>query len=398
MRKTGKSQLALFFAAAVCVAAATGVFESIFPNYLDDVFNMKAAGRGALEFPRELPGFLVVLTSGALALYSVTRVGAIGALVFAAGLMGLALAGPTYATMVLMLMIASTGQHLLMPVTSSIAIGLSRPENRGRRMGQMGAVATAGTLLGCGFVWLTFGGDARAHFSFGFLCAAGLACAGALVYGVMHVPHLHRPRARLVFRRKYRLYYLLEFLFGARKQIFITFGPWVLVKVYGLKPASLAGLFIVAAVLGLAFKPLMGAAIDRFGERAVLVADGLVLAVVCLGYGYADVLTADRGRALLITKGCFVADSLLFALGSGRAVYLSRLTDSHREINSTLAMGVSINHVVSMGIPVVAGLVWSHFGYGRVFAGAAVLALGISFASSFVPGADKRGGGAPEGK
>lgn len=391
---TQRSQLILFFAAAVCVAAAVGVYESIFPNYLDDVFKMKAAGRGVLEFPRELPGFLVVLISGALAAFSVTRVGAIGAVVFGAGLVGLAFAGPTYATMVLMLMIASTGQHLLMPVTSSIAIALSGPENRGRRMGQMGAVATVGTLLGCSFVWLTFN-RAAPQYAFGFLCAAAVACAGAFIYSLMHIPHLHRPRARLVFRKKYRLYYMLEFLFGARKQIFITFGPWVLVKVYGLKPNSLAGLFIVAAVIGLAFKPLVGAVIDRIGERAVLIANGLMLAVICLGYGYAGVLTSDADRALLITKSCFVADSLLFALGTGRAVYLSRLTDSHREINSTLAMGVSINHVVSMSVPALAGLAWLYFGYARVFGGAAVLALGISVASSLVPGKGKLGKSAP---
>jgi len=380
-----KKQLLLFFGAMILVTAGGSIYESTFNNYLDDVFGMKAGARGVLEFPRELPGFLVVLTSGALAVFAVTRVGAIGALVFSAGLVGLALTGPSYGLMVLMMIIASTGQHILQPVNASIAIGLSDANNRGKRMGQVGAVSTAGGLLGFGFVWLTFKGKLP-NYSMGFLTAAVVIFAGVAFFALMHIPHLHRPRARLVFRKKYRLYYLLELLFGARKQIFITFGPWVLIKIFGCRPSSLAALFIIAGVIGLAFKPLAGIAIDRFGERVVLVLDGIILVAVCLGYGYAKFFTPDNSAALLVAQCCFVADALLFALGTGRAVYLSRLTDSHQEINSTLAMGVSINHVVSMSIPAFAGLAWVYFGYEVVFAGAAVLAIGIATASSFVPG------------
>jgi len=76
---------------------------------------------------------------------------------------------------------------------------------------------------------------------------------------------------------------------------------------------------------------------------------------------------------------------LLFALGSARVVYLSRLTSSHDEMTSTLAMGVSINHIASMTIPAVAGTIWLNFGYERVFLAASGLALALAALGTLAP-------------
>jgi len=382
---TPKTQLFLFFSAIACFAAAMGVHESIFNNFLSDTFGMSASQRGWLELPRELPGFLVVLMAGILYALPVTHLAVVGALTFGVGMVGMALLGTSYWPMVGVMMCGSAGIHLLQPVGASVALSLSDEANRGKRMGQMGAIGTCGMVLGTGFVWLVFD-KAAPQYRIGFLCAAVVGGVCAVIYALMHIPHLHQPRAKLVVRKEYRLYYLLELLFGARKQIFITFGPWVLIKVYGEPAASIAGLLMTAALIGIVFKPLAGAAIDRFGERNVMVADGLILAVVCIGYGYALKLTGDPDVARPIACACFIADNLLFALGSARAVYISRLTDSPREVTSTLAMGVSINHAVSMTIPAAAGAIWTAFDYDRVFLAAAILALGIASVSTLVPG------------
>jgi hypothetical protein len=254
------------------------------------------------------------------------------------------------------------------------------------------AVDTTGAVLGTGLVWLLFNKAAphAPQYQNGFLCAAALGCVAGIVYAFMHIPHLREPRPRLVFRMKYRLYYVLELLAGARKQIFLTFGPWVLIKVYDQPADGMARLLMTAAIIGIVFKPVAGIMLDRFGERAVMIADGLVLTVVCIGYGYALRLTGSHEHARTLACACFVADNLLFALGSARAVYLSRSTDTSQELTSTLAMGVSINHVVSMTIPAVAGAIWTGFGYENVFLGAAFLALLIAGVSTLVPAKPSR--------
>ena len=379
-----RRQLLLFFGAAIAVGVALGINESILTNFLLDEFGLTAKGRGWLEFPREFPGLMVVLMAGVLCALPVSRVAVVGAGVFAGGLAGIAVLGSSFWPMVLMMMVASAGMHLLQPVNAALAIGLSGESNRGRRIGQMGAISTAGTILGSGAIWLFM--DERApRYATAFLGAGVVAFAAGLLYAFMHVPHLHQPRSRIVVKRKYGLYYLLEFLFGARKQIFLTFGFWVLAKVYAQPAGNIAFLLMVCAVIGLVFKPMTGHAIDRLGERVVLVVDGLALAVVCIGYGYAEALFRSPGHALFVAKACFVLDQLLFALGTGRTVYVSRLTETPEEMTSTLSMGISINHIASMFIPAIAGGIWVRFGYSNVFLGAAVLALIISAVASRVP-------------
>ncbi|NIA14031.1 MAG: MFS transporter [Nitrospiraceae bacterium] len=383
---TRKAQLLMFFGAVACMAASLSIYDSIFNNFLSDTFSMSAAARGWLELPRETPGFLVFLTAGVFAAVPLARVGLLAALVYAGGIAGLALTGTSYALMMTMLLISSAGMHLLQPVQASVALALSDDNNRGKRLGQVGAIGTIGAMLGAGFVWLVFDKSAP-QYRMGFLCTAGLATVAAVIYGLMHAPHAHKTRSRVVLRKKYWLYYVLELFFGARKQVFITFGPWVLVRVYGQPAEAIAGLFFIAAAIGILFKPLAGHAIDLFGERAVLVADGLILAFVCLGYGYAlPLMGGEMEHARLLACACFVADNLLFSLGAGRTVFVSRQTNSPEELTSTLAMGVSINHIISMTIPIAAGAIWAGFGYERVFLAAAVLAIVIAGFASLVPG------------
>ncbi len=380
-----KKQLGLYFGAVLCISVAVGVNESIFNNFLSDTFSLTADARGWLEFPRELPGLLVVLMTGLLCMLPVTRVGVIGGVVFALGMLGLGLFGSSYSPMLLMMLISSAGMHLIQPVASSIALGLSDTDNRGRRLGQAGAIGTLGMVVGAGLVWFLFDESIKPYRA-AFAGASLLAGLGAIVYSLMHIPHLHQPRAGLVIRKRFSLYYTLEFLFGARKQIFLTFGPWVLIKVYHLPATSIAGLLMIAAIIGVAFKPLAGIAIDHFGERNVMVFDGIILAVVCLGYGYALRLPIAPHSAQQLACACFILDNLLFALGTGRSVYLSRMTENHQELSSSLAMGVSINHIASMVIPGIAGILWMKFGYERVFLTAALFAIFISYVATRVPG------------
>lgn len=382
------SQLILFLAAVALLAAAGSTSDSIFNNFLSDTFKISAEKRGWLEFPRELPGFLAVLMTGVLAALPVTRLGMVGAGVLALGLIGLAFLGTAWSGMLVMMVLASSGLHLLMPVGSSIAVGITKEENRGKRLGQMGAIGTLGTIAGTGAVWLLFDRENPAYGT-AFLCAGVIAAIAAVFYSLLHIPHLHQPRARLVVRRKFGLYYLLELVFGARKQIFITFGPWVLIREYGEPASAIAGLIMTAALLNLAFSPLAGMAIDRLGERKVLMFDAIVLIFVCAGYGYAKAILPDESMARNLACTCYVLDMLLFSLGSGRTVYASRLADSPQELTSTLAMGVSVNHIISMSIPAVAGALWEGFGYQRVFLAAAVLSVMNAVLCGWIPRKDK---------
>ena len=387
MNLSHKRQLILFLIAVGLTAIASGIHDSIFNNFLSDKFGLIATERGWIEFPREAPGFLVVIMAGLLSTLTVTRLGVVSTLAFAAGMVGMAVFGGKLGPMVVVMMLASGGMHLLQPVGASVILGLSHAKKRGRRMGLTGGVGTAGSILGAGAVWLFFDKAAAPWRYYSWFMAAAIMCLlASFVYAQMHIPHLaSQPRSKLVVRRKYSLYYCLELLAGARKQIFLTFGPWVLIKVYHEPVPGMAALLLIAAGIGIFFKPIAGMAMDYFGERTIMIVDGLSLSLVCVGYGYAGLIMDSPDHARWLACACYVLDNLLFALGDSRTLYMSRMADSPQELTATVSMGVSINHVASMTIPAIAGLVWISFGYERLFMCGSVLALLLAALSTRVP-------------
>ncbi|NCO91768.1 MAG: MFS transporter [Armatimonadetes bacterium] len=366
-------QLVLFLLASGLLAAASGAFETTFNNYLDDTFRVTAAARGALEFPRELPGFLVALLAGALFFLPEARVGALAAAATGLGMIGLGLIGPSWPLMLTCMILWSTGMHVGMPIGSSLGMSLASAERRGRRVGQIGGVRTAATIIGCAFVWLTVD-YWKQGYSLIFFFGGALALLAAVGFWRMRGIGVEGARPSLVVRKEYWLYYVLALLFGARKQLFITFGPWVLVRVFHQPASTFARLWIVAALIGIFFNPLLGRLIDRVGERTILVADALLLLLVCAGYGFADRLGLG-GWEVYVLYACFIIDQLLFSVNMARDTWMSKIAVRQEDIAPTLSLGITLNHAVSMSLPTLGGLVWDRYGYQWVFVGAACVAL-----------------------
>jgi MFS family permease len=155
------------------------------------------------------------------------------------------------------------------------------------------------------------------------------------------------------------------------------------VKVFGEPAHTIAKLWIVASVIGIFFQPQLGRLIDRFGERAILTADAVLLMGVCLGYGSAQHLPLGA-YGIYVVYGCFVLDHLLFAVGMARSTYLSKIVEDKADLMPSLSMGVSIDHFVSMSIPTLGGLLWMRAGYEYVFLAAAGIAALMLIAVRFV--------------
>jgi hypothetical protein len=368
-----RRNLSLFVVAIVLTGAAGGLYETIFNNYLNDAFAISAVTRGRLEFPRELPGFLTALFAGLLFFVPEAWIGAVAALAVAAGMFGMAIWGMHWGPMVGFMVLWSCGAHLSMPVRSSLGLAMATRQSTGRRLGQIAGAGTASALIGCGLVWLIFRASPGAY-RLAFAVGGVLAAAGAVAYALMRMPDAHLRRPQFVWRREYHLYYVLAVLFGARKQIFITFGPWVLVRVFNQPPEVFAVLGIAGALAGMVFQPWLGVAIDRFGERRVLMADAVCILAVCLGYGFADRLPTPR-LALWLLYACYVGDMLLFGVNMARATYLSKIAVRREDIAPSLGLEVTVNHIVSMSVPTLGGLAWARWGHASVFLGAGGVAL-----------------------
>ncbi|MCK5036583.1 MAG: MFS transporter, partial [Candidatus Sabulitectum sp.] len=178
---------------------------------------------------------------------------------------------------------------------------------------------------------------------------------------------------RFVFRKKYRLFYALCMLFGARKQIFLTFAPWLLVSVYHQKAPQLALAMGASALIGIFLKPVFGKLIDKLGERTILMADAALILLLSTAYAVIPQI-AGPGIALALLYCFFVMDELLFSLSMARTTYLSRIVENKSEMVPTIGLGGTIDHIVSMAVPVIGGILWMKVGPWSVFAMAGLVA------------------------
>jgi MFS family permease len=376
-------QFYVYVGAVVLAAAASGIFETTFNNYLNDTFHIGAAARGMLEFPRELPGLLCAVGSGILFFLPEAKMAGIAFGLVGLGMLGLSTAGSSWPLVLAFMIVWSGGTHLQMPVLPSITMSLATEDRRGRRLGQLGAISRIGTIAGCLVVWV-LGRHVSSNYALIFVIGgcAGLL-SGLLVASLRGIGVEHK-RPKLILQRRYWLYYALELFYGARKQIFITFGPWVLVKIFGEPPATFAKLWVVSSILGIFVIPAVGHLTDRIGERPVLMLDAILIICACITYGFAETLLPGRTWAVRALYAAYVVDQLLFSAGIARTTYVSKVAASPTDVGQTLSVGVSINHAVSMSVPTVGGLVWDAHGYQYVFIGAAGVGLAVLVFSSLM--------------
>jgi len=362
--------------ATVFFGAAGGILASTMNNFLSDVHQLDAASRGWLEFPRELPGFLMLFIAGAmLVIWTETRIAALAMFFMAAGALGFAFHSPSYAWLVAFTIIGSVGDHIIFTVEGPIGLRLAKSGKEGRRLGQFGGARNLGTIAGVAVIYAfskLFGDNYAVFYSITALCSI---VAGVLYFRIRMADEQGGRSRRFVFKRKYSLFYAISALFGVRKQIFIVFGAWVLIKVHGVPVSTMALLFFVAAALGVVFRPLLGDIIDWAGERAVLVTEEFFLLLVCLAYAFSSDLL-PKPFDLWLLYATYVLDSVLFALRIARTTYLKKIADHPSDITPTLAVGLTIDHVVSMLIPILSGYIWVACGFRWVFVLAAVIALG----------------------
>jgi len=365
--------------ATLFFGAASGIFTATLNNYLAEIHHLGAEARGWLELPRELPGFLIMFVAGAmLTVFREAQMAAAAMLLTALGALGLGYLAPTHAALVVFIVIWSLGDHIIFAVEGPIGLKLAQGGKEGRRLGQFGGARNLGTILGVGviFVLARTLGD---RFSLFYAIAAGSALIAGVLYAGLDVGRGDTPSRRLVFKKKYGLFYVISALFGIRKQIFLAFGAWVLVEIHGVSVSTIALLYFVAATLGVILRPLLGEVVDWLGERTVLAADELLLLGICLTYAFAGEFFSGNG-VLFALYGAYILDIILFALRVARTTYLKKIADDPADITPTISMGITIDHAVAMTLPILSGYIWEAYGFQWVF----ILAGSIAFVGFFV--------------
>lgn len=377
----------LYFVIISITAFALALSNDVLANYFKDAYQVTAYQRGVIEFPRELPGFLVVFIAAALSGLSDLRISIIAQLMSIIGIFVLGLTTPVFAVMLIFIFINSMGMHLFMPLSDSIGMSLFKGNDIGKKMGQYKSVYTAFSMLGGILVFIGF---KVGFFSFTgkikwiFIISASLLVVVMilLIFLESHMKEKSKSqtKVRFVFRKEYKYYYTLVVLFGVQKQMMIVYGPWVLIELLNKKADTMALLGIIGAFIGIFFIPLIGKWLDRFGIKAMLYLDALSFIGVYLVYGlfttgFVNGFLARTGIPVLLLYVLFIFDRMSNQMGMVRTLYLRSIALDPNDITPTLSLGISMDHFVSITSSYLCGIVWMMWGPQYIFFAAAALSL-----------------------
>lgn len=361
---TYSRNLVLLAAAGFCMSFGMAAQGAVGNNFQVETLGMTAADRGIMEGGRELPGLLLVAISALTVAVAVPRLAMLTVGTMAIQYFGFSLVTDIW-QLIGLVVFGSIGFHMWMPLSRELNLALGDRSHSGRALGLMGGVGSAGGLIGMATVWAvapTLGYRAM------FLGSAVALTASAVLVGRVSSPRApeHEKRKRFVFRREYSFFYVLNFLEGSARQIWGSFAMFTLVKSYGISVRTVTAMLFANSLLTIYMNPRIGGWIDQWGERKALMVGYSGLILVFLAFAF----TTEAWQAIAV----YFTYSTMFAFNMATPSYLHKIARPG-ELSSSLAMGVTTEHLAGVAIPIIGGMLWVTYGYKYAFLIGALVAV-----------------------
>jgi len=346
--------LAFVSIAAACVGFALSVQLALNNNFLVGELHISGYQAGLLEAVRESQGILALGLLAIIAGLTEPLIASLALVLVCVGLGGYSFA-PSYGAVMLMSVVWSMGFHVWTPLPNAMTLALAEPGTAGTRLGKVASAGALGSGIGLAlaFVLTLIGVPIRPLY---ILTGAAGGLGAAACFGIPR--KIKAPGPSFVFRRRYGMYYALNFLEGWRKQIAIAFGGFLLVNMYHAPLLLMIGLWGANQTIGYFFSPVVGRMLDRIGERKVLTFYYVFVTCVFLVYAFV--------RVKYVLFGVYVLDNATFVFATGLTTYVNKIAPP-REHTPTLSMGVAFNHVASVSMPFLGGILWATLGYQWAF-------------------------------
>ncbi len=366
----------IFILSLIITGLSYGIYKGMIDNYLAEIVSMGEFDRGVAEFFRELPGLFLVFILAVFYTFSAERMYKLGAVIMLVGMGMLSVVSPTKLLVTIAIFIHSLGEHIQLGMKNTLSLSYAKEGKGGTALGHQNAVYQIGTLSGYLVVIAAFALLASfSPFRLFFAISAGILTVSAVLsMRIRGTSETDDTKRRFYFRKKFTKYYMLEIFYGARKQVFFTFGPYVLILLYGANAMVISILFAVSAICSYFFSPLIGKIIDRIGYKIVMISDTLILVIVCFFYGFSHHLF-PKEIAFIVCCVNYVLDSIISLASMASNVYVQDISDDQNEMRATISTGVSVNHLITILIALFGGWIWQSVGVETLFIISAVLGL-----------------------
>ncbi|MCG8618006.1 MAG: MFS transporter [Desulfobacterales bacterium] len=365
----------LLFLMAAAMPLSFGTWQALLNNFTIERAAFTGVEIGILQSLREIPGFLafavvfvlLLMREQTLAVVSLLMLG-IGTAItgFFPSVIGL------YATTILM----STGFHYYETVNQSLQLQWFDKENAAYNMGRMVAIGSFASLIAFGLVWLMLD-MMQVSMEVVYLVSGGATVAIAIFCWLAfpQFPEKVAQHKKIILRKRYWLFYALQFLGGARRQIFVVFAGFLMVERFGFDAGAISVMFLANGALNMVCAPQIGRLIGKWGERRTLTVEYIGLVVIFLGYAFV--------QSPWIAVVLYILDHLFFAMAIAMKTYFQKIADP-KDMAPTAGVSFTINHIAAVVLPAAYGGLWI-ISPAAVFVTGAALAFVSLVLSRFVP-------------
>ena len=367
------------FAAAVPICFAS--WQAMINNFSIEQAGFTGYEIGILQSLREIPGFLAFAVVFLLLLMREQTIAFVSLLLLG---IGTAITGmlPTVAGLYFTTVLMSVGFHYAETIQQSLSLQLISRERLPQVLGRQIAVNSFTGLavfaglyllvewLALDYVWI--------YLIFGLLA---ILVVLVMFLGCPHFKGEAEQNKNLVLRRRYWLYYLLTFLSGARRQIFVVFAGFLMVEKFGFSVSQMSLLFLINGVLTIYLAPRIGKMVSLWGEKKVLTLEYTGLVIIFTAYAFAE--------SAWFASMLYIFDHVFFAMAIALKSYIKKIGDP-ADMAATAGVAFSINHIAAVVLPFVLGLLWL-VSPPLVFIIGAIIAFASLLLSQLVPAAPEQG-------
>jgi hypothetical protein len=331
----------------ICSTMGLQAWRTLFDNFAVNVINLSGHHIGALQSIREIPGFLSLFVVYFLFIIKEHRLSALSVLLLGCGVAATGFF-PSFYGLIFTTLLMSFGFHYFETTNQSLTLQYFDTTQAPLVFGRLRSLASASNIFTGAVFFLLAPLLTYKQLYLLFGCVIVCASLWALSKNPTHTG-IALQHKKMILRKKYWLFYFLTFMAGARRQIFIAFAVFLLVKKFSFSVQEIAALFLINNIINYFLSPYIGKCINRFGERKVLSLEYFSLIIIFIAYAYVE--------SKIVIAILYIADHIFFNFAIAIRTFFQKIADVE-DIAPSMAVGFTINHIAAVVLPVIGGLLW----------------------------------------
>jgi len=331
----------------ICSALGLQGWRTLFDNFAVNMVGLDGSHIGIIQSFREIPGFMALLVVFVMLLLKEHRISSLSIITLGIGV-GITGLFPTYFGIIGTTLVMSLGFHYYETTFQSLTLQYFDKKTAPIVFGKLRAIGAASNIgVGAVIFFLIM------YFSYlqMYLLIGGIIVLAGFwsFFGNPTQADLPVQHKKMILRKRYWLYYFLTFMAGARRQIFVAFAVFLLVKKFEFSVQEITILFVVNNIINYFLSPMIGKAIVKFGERKVLSLEYSSLIFIFIAYAFVD--------SKMLVAVLYIFDHIFFNFAIAIRTFFQKIGDP-QDIAPSMAVGFTINHIGAVVFPVMGGIMW----------------------------------------